>query len=145
MSIESWDPFRRLEEFRAESNKMFDSLFADLPASSPDDSIAFAPEADLVETANEFRFYLSVPGLVEDDILIAVDGQELTIRGERRPSYDAEFRDAKLQEWRYGFFERHFELATLVEIATIRAAYDAGVLTIIVEKLNSVDENVGLI
>ena len=145
MNIESWNPFRRLEEFRAESNQVFDSLFADLPASSPDDSIAFAPEADLVETANEFRFYLSVPGLVEDDILIAIDGHELTIRGERRPPYDAEFRNPRLQEWRYGFFERHFELAVLVEITSIRAAYDAGVLTIIVEKMNSGVRKVKLI
>jgi HSP20 family molecular chaperone IbpA len=88
----------------------------------------------MVETVNEFRFYLSIPGLIEDDLLIELEGQFLTIRGERHPPYDAQTRGASIQEWRYGFFERHFELSTLIEVNSLRAAYDAGVLTIVAAK-----------
>lgn len=73
--------------------------------------------------------------MIEDDLLIDIEGRFLTIRGERHPPYDLERRGANLQEWRYGFFERQFELSSLVELESIRAAYDAGVLTIVVTKL----------
>lgn len=135
MNLEPWDPFQRLEEFRRRSIQTLNDLSADLPVSETrNEPIAFQPHADLVETPGEFRLYLSIPGLVEDDILIDVAGKRLTIRGERRPPYDTSHRKTSLQEWTYGFFERNFELTSLISISTIRAGYDAGVLTIVVEK-----------
>ena len=93
MNFEFVDPFQRLEEFRRQANESLDELLAEMRNSGQvDESISFQPDADLVETANEFRFYLSIPGLVEDDIVINVDDQRLTIRGERRPPYDTDCR-----------------------------------------------------
>jgi len=136
MSFESWDPFQRLEKFRRDSSRMFDQLLAHLPDSGGgQEAISFQPEVDLVESANEFRFYLSIPGMVEDDIMIEIDGRNLTIRGERRPPYDPEQRKPQLTEWRYGVFVRHFELSTPVAANRVHAVYDAGVLTIVAEKL----------
>ncbi|MFT5301388.1 MAG: HSP20 family molecular chaperone IbpA [Mariniblastus sp.] len=135
MSIERKDPFERLEEFHQQSNRIFDDLLAELPSAHEDEpTVAFQPAVDLIETPTEFRFYLSIPGLVEDDIVIEVDGQFLAIRGERLPPYDSERRRTQLQEWRYGYFERRFKLASKVTPSTVRGGYEAGVLTIVVEK-----------
>ncbi len=135
MSFDSWDPFQRLEEFRRDSSRMLDELLGHLPdPAARHESISFLPEVDLVESSNEFRFYLSIPGMVEDDIVIEVDGRRLTIRGERRPPYDVDNRVAQLKEWRYGVFVRHFELTCPVAVDSVNAAYDAGVLTIVVQK-----------
>jgi len=137
MSIEQWDPFQRLDEFHKQTASAFDELLADVQGSdTSEQAIAFQPEVDLVETPTEFRFYLSIPGLVEDDIVVDIDGWYLAIRGERQPLYDAD-RKAQLQEWRYGYFERRFKLTSNVSPANIRGGYDAGVLTIVVEKLKS--------
>ena len=142
MSVESWDPDRQLAEFRRQSNVMLDQLLAALSSSCQSESpIAFHPEVDLVETSGEYRLYLSVPGMIEDDLAIDVDGRHLTIRGERRPPYDPGCRDAAMQEWRYGFFTRQFELPTSIEVETLRAVYDAGVLTVVVTKINSSSES----
>jgi HSP20 family protein len=140
MTFEFWNPNDRLDELRRRSDQMWKELLADLPSSqSHDEPIAFYPEVDLVETQQDFRFYLSIPGLVEDDIVIDVQGQYLTIRGERRPPYDASQRGPQMQEWRYGFFERHFELSSAVSVETIRAHYEAGVLTIVAQKTTPIE------
>lgn len=138
MSLESWDPDHRLREFRRKSNAALDELLANLSGTTEgNESITFQPEVDVVETADEFRFYVSVPGIIEDDLLINIEGRRIIVRGERHPPYDAAMRGAAVQEWRYGFFERQFELSSLIAVTSIRAAYDAGVLTIIAEKLNA--------
>jgi HSP20 family protein len=136
MSFDYWDPFQRLEEFRRDSSRMFDQLMAHLPDSGGgQEAISFHPEVDLVESSKEFRFYLSIPGMVEDDIMIEIDGRNLTIRGERRPPYDPEQRNPQVTEWRYGVFVRQFELSAPVAVNRVHAVYDAGVLTIVAEKL----------
>ncbi len=138
MKFEDWDPIQKLAELRARSNQMWDDFLAELPVSERRSGpVSFFPEVDCVETSEEFRFYLSVPGLLEDDFLIDVDGSCLTIRGERRPPYDQELRKQRLQEWRYGYFERHFQLVEPVAIAKLRATYEEGVLTIIAPKKSS--------
>ena len=121
MSLESWDAHWQMEQLRRRSNAMWDELLAKLPASeSHDEPIAFMPEVDLIESPNEFRIYLSIPGLIEDDIFIDVNGRFLTICGERRPPYDSDLRNTRLKEWRYGYFERHFELSTAISLAHLR-------------------------
>lgn len=135
MNFEPVDPFERLEEFRRLSNEKLDELLAELQSTEQiNEPISFQPDVDLVETPSEFRIYLSVPGLIEDDIIIQLDGEHLTIRGERRPPYDVERRGTSLREWRYGLFERHFVLPNRIQDSNVRASYDAGVLTIVAQK-----------
>ena len=145
MNLESWDARSQLEQLRQRSNEMWDQLLARLPASDTvDQPISFMPEVDLIESAQEYRIYLSIPGLIEDDIMIEVQGRILTIRGERRPPYDSDRRETRLNEWRYGFFERHFELSSAISVTHLRATCDAGVLTVVAKKLSSeptTDEN----
>ena len=136
MSIEPIDPFERLKEFTRRSNAALDQLLHDIQDENTDDRpIAFHPEVDLVETSSDYRFYLSIPGMIEDDLLINIDGHHVTIQGERKPPYDTGRRETAVQEWRYGFFQRHFDLPQSISVSSIRAAYDSGVLTIIAEKV----------
>lgn len=137
MNLEQWDPFDRLSQFRHHSKEMLDEILqAVSEANDSDEAIAFQPDVDLVETTGDFRFYLAIPGLVEDDLVIHVEADSLTIRGERHPPYDVGHRKTQMNEWRYGYFERRFNLPNRVEVTSIRAAYDAGVLTIVAQKLD---------
>ena len=100
MNLEPWDPFQRLEEFRRRSIQTLNDLSADLPVSETrNEAIAFQPHADLVETPGEFHLYLSIPGLVEDDILIDVAGKRLTIRGERRGQPEFTWHRVQRSHW----------------------------------------------
>jgi len=136
LNLESWDPDERLGQFRRQSNLLLDQLLTELQSlTTGQNPVAFLPEVDLVETEDEFRIYLSIPGAIEDDLGIIVDESGVTIHGERRPPYEMEKRDTAIQEWRYGFFERRIGLPAGVSVSGIRADYDAGVLTIVAGKL----------
>jgi HSP20 family protein len=96
--------------------------------------IAFLPDVDFVETPREYRLYLSVPGLVEEDIDLAIGERSLTVRGERQPPYDPTHSQRRLGEWRYGFFERRLQLPHPIRTDAVRASCDAGVLTVVLPK-----------
>lgn len=136
MNLEPRDPRRELDEFRRRSNEMLDELLLEISTTGDHlPNVDFQPDVDLVETHQEFRFYVSIPGMVEDDLLINIDGSTLTLRGERHPPYDMNRQKSEIREWRYGFFERSFELPCLIEVTSLRAKYDSGVLMVVAQKL----------
>ena len=85
-----------------------------------------------METQEDFRVYVAIPGLVEEDIEIEAAPRQLTIRGERQPPYDPGRQHTR--EWRYGFFERQLTLAKPIQVESVTAEYEAGVLTVILPK-----------
>ena len=88
--------------------------------------------ADIVETADELRFVLEVPGMGTQDIEVTVEDGVLTVAGEKSPmlsdaSSAASFR---LAERRYGRFTRQFRLPRTADASGIEASCDHGLLTI---------------
>ena len=135
MHLAPWDPWQELERIRSETDRLWDQFLSKLPRTEREQrAIAFLPDADFVETPHEFRLYLSIPGLIEEDIDITLGERTLTVRGERQPPYDPQRASSQIREWRYGFFERRFRLPSAVRTSTLKASYDAGVLTIVVAK-----------
>jgi len=135
MDLVPWDPWEEFERLKAETSKRWEDFLSKLRRSrSEKEQIAFMPEADMVETQWDVRLYLAVPGLVEEDIDLSIGRNALTVRGERQRPYDAAKSQTSTTESRYGFFERRFPLPTGVDSSTLKATYDAGVLTIIVAK-----------
>ena len=101
----------------------------------PGKAIAFVPATDITETADEYRLYFSLPGLVEEDIDITLEGNILIVRGEREPPYEPEQATLHQRQWKYGYFERRVELPGKIDADAIQATYDAGVLTVRVHKV----------
>lgn len=93
--------------------------------------------ADVVETSEELRFILDVPGMRARDIELTVEDGVLTISGEKQPvaagdgSVPVRFR---LSERRYGRFARQFRLPRTADAGGIKASCDHGVLTIVVPR-----------
>jgi HSP20 family protein len=135
MTLIQWDPWEELERLRAETNRMWDEFLGKLPHNEANPNpIAFLPDVDLVETANEYRLYVSVPGLIEEDIEIDIGLYDLTVCGEREPPFDSTHSTQRLGEWRYGYFERRIELPQPIQPDAVRASYDDGVLLIVMPK-----------
>lgn len=130
-----WNPWEEFDKLRAETDHMWDRFFEKLKHVEPEHPpIGFLPSADFVETEQDYRVYLSIPGLVEQDIDVSVDENELTVRGEREPPYDQQQHRPRVSEWRYGFFERRISLPGAIDISSVKATYEAGVLTIVATK-----------
>ena len=91
-----------------------------------------AAPTDVVETSDELRFVLEVPGMRAQDIELTVEDGVLTVSGEKQPvagdgSAPVTFR---LSERRYGRFARQFRLPRTADAGGIEATCDDGLLTI---------------
>ena len=71
-----------------------------------------------------------LPGLDKKDIDVSIDGNALTIRGERRVSEATKREDFLLKESRYGAFFRSIVLPEGVDTENVHAGYDNGILKI---------------
>ncbi len=68
------------------------------------------------------------------DIEVALAGDTLTIKGEKRPEKEEKNKDYRLTERSYGEFRRSFVLPENVDGGKIDATFANGVLTITVPK-----------
>lgn len=93
----------------------------------------FTPHCDIVESEDEYKILLDLPGLSKKEINIALKDQVLTIKGERSEELsEGEIR--RRQERRLGVFSRSFALPESVNAAETDARFRNGVLTISMPK-----------
>src|SRR5262245_9030740 len=81
MDLEPWDPWREFERVRDQVDGLLKSFFAKVRQVEKSRPITFFPDTDVVETADDIRIFLSLPGLVEEDIEIADHGGVLVVCG----------------------------------------------------------------
>lgn len=93
----------------------------------------FAPDCDIVESEDEFKILLDLPGLSKKEIGISLKNSVLTVKGEREISID-EDEEFKRQERRRGAFARAFAVPQNVNAAEVQASFRNGVLTITMPK-----------
>ncbi len=133
------DPFTLLHK---EMNDLFDGFLGE-PTWNRDEEKAVArrewfttPRVDVTETEKEIQVSAELPGIDEKDVKVTVDRNILTIEAEKKDkkSEDKE-RQYHITEMRYGTFSRSFRLPeNRVDEATIKAAFDKGVLTVTLPK-----------
>ena len=91
-----------------------------------------AAPTDVVETPDELRFVLEVPGMRAQDIELTVEDGVLTVTGEKQPVAGDGSAPVtlRLSERRYGRFARQFRLPRTADAGGIKATCDHGLLTI---------------
>ncbi len=134
MDLKAWNPWQELERIQSEMDAHLGSALRRLRQAEPGRPIAFLPKLDIVETADAYKLYLALPGMVEEDIDITLEKRRLIVRGERESPYDPGAVTVHQGQWHYGFFERQVELPDEVDADEVQAAYEGGVLTITVPK-----------
>jgi len=134
------DFFAEMRGMQRRIDRMFDESFTrgfDQPPPPFGGSLSwFDPEIDLVETPDGFLITCDVPGLEKSALDIYLEGNVLTIEGER--GEQAETKD-KGEGWirrerHFGSFSRSISLPALVDPGSIKAEYKNGVLRITVKK-----------
>lgn len=126
-------PERTLRTLQHEVDNIFDRFFGrrrEEPTASP----GWSPQADLTETDEAYTIRLDVPGVTKDNINVNLQGNSLTISGERSGDWSAEGEERVRVERVFGTFNRTFTLPEAVDHENIEASYDDGVLTITVPK-----------
>jgi HSP20 family protein len=125
--------------FRQEMDRLFDNFFAPsqfgrFGASPGFAGFAFNPAVDLTENDKEVRLRAELPGVQEKDIDINLDGDILTIRGEKHEERTEGGDRRRVVERSYGSFERSVRLPFTPEDEEIKADFKDGVLTVTAKK-----------
>jgi HSP20 family protein len=116
------DPFLELHR---EVNRLFDDSFRNMRDSG---ASMLSPKVDLCPTENGWEITAELPGVDEKDIDLRLDGDVLTISGEKRDEGKAG--ENRVVERSYGSFTRSFQLPFTPDPEKVTAACDKGVLTI---------------
>ena len=133
MAITRWDPFR---DVLALQNRL-NSVFQDYNRGNESDSLAttaFVPPVDVYEDEHKIVLKLEIPGMKESDLDIQLENNLLTVRGERKFEKEEKEENFHRIERRYGSFYRSFTIPNTVNPENVKASYDAGVLSIQLEK-----------
>jgi len=133
--ITPWSPFRELEEMERRFDDVFGrstlpSIWRRLPA----EQMAWAPTIDVFEKGDKFVVKAEIPGMKEDDIHVSVEGDMLTIRGEKKTESEVKEEDYYHCERSYGSFLRSVALPSTVDASKIDADYEDGVLEVTLPK-----------
>ena len=91
--------------------------------------------ADVVETADEFRVTLELPGVAREDVTVEARGRLLTIQGDRHFERETGGGLYQLLERSYGPFSRRFTLPKGVARSEIAAVMKDGLLVVTMPKI----------
>jgi HSP20 family protein len=92
----------------------------------------WAPAVDVLETEDAYLIFAELPGVRRDEIQLQVRDRRLELSGRRQTL--GENRNFLRMERSYGPFRRTFDLGAPVDVEAISAAFEAGVLRVLVPK-----------
>lgn len=95
---------------------------------------SFVPAVDVYEDAQKVTVKLEVPGIRQEDLDVRLENHTLTVKGERKFENEDKKQNFHRIERSYGSFVRTFTVPQTVDTESIKANYDAGVLTITLGK-----------
>jgi HSP20 family protein len=133
MPIVKYAPFSDVEDFPT-GLRLFQDSINRLLSEDGGKTRPWAPAVDILETENELVLKADVPGVDLKDIDIQLENGTLTVKGERKFEKEATNKGFHRMERSYGSFVRIFTVPETVEAENVKAAYEAGVLTITLPK-----------
>ena len=133
MAITRYDPFRDLFRLQDQLFKTFGEAYGPRDESAGLTG-AWTPAVDVFEDNDSITLKVELPEVDAKDVDIQVEGNQLTVRGERKLE-KAEERDGYHRiERTYGAFSRSFTMPTTVDAEHISAESRDGVLRIVLPK-----------
>ncbi len=127
------DPFMALHR---EVNRLFDDSFRHMRETG---GSMLSPKVDICPTDEGWAIMAELPGVDETDIDLRLDGDVLTISGEKRDERKDD--KSRFVERSYGSFTRSFQLPFTPDPEKVTADCDRGVLTIKLPKAAEQDKS----
>ena len=133
MTLTHWEPFREFSTMQDRINRMNRLFRESYSPEGPEEALtttSFAPPVDIYEDEHNITLKMEAPGIDEKDIDVRVEGNTLTVHGERKLEKDEKEENYRRIERQYGSFTRSFTLPSSVDSGQVSAHYDKGVLKI---------------
>jgi HSP20 family protein len=146
-----WSRFEIAASSRAPKTNMFGSLQREINSLFDDftrslgmygtQGLNLVPNIDVTENEKEIEITVEMPGLERKDVEISVEGNLLTIRGEKRIEREQKNdkqkdneKNAQLAERSYGVFYRVLQLSPGVDPSSIKATMASGMSRVMIPK-----------
>ena len=109
--------------------RLFEDFFNNWAARSLEGrrSEGWTPAVDVMEKEGNLMLMISLPGLSEKEIELKIEGQVLTVQGERKIQEGYTYHQT---ESSLGAFSRSFTLPDSADLEAIKADYKNGILTV---------------
>ena len=131
VDLVNWDPYRDVRGTLDRFARMFQGGGTARRDREEDLSMgAWMPPVDIVEEKERIVLAVELPGFDQNDVQLHMEGNTLTVRGERKFENEKEGRNYHRVERAYGQFIRSFTLPNNVDREGIRASFRNGVLEI---------------
>jgi len=134
MLVKRYEPFNDIRKSFDLVNAIMNTIGEQTATQEPN-VVDFRPKVNTRETEDAYHIEVELPGVKKKDVDISVDGNILTISGERNVRDEVKDEDYHKIESRYGIFSRSFTLPEKVDIENIEAEFVNGVLEIAIPKL----------
>src|SRR5437867_4652447 len=109
------------------------SLFRDFPFDSfASRSESWVPAVNILEKDGNLILQAELPGFDEKSIDLKLEGNVLTLKGERKLENESDRANYHRVESFYGNFERSFTLPETIQTDKIKAEYKNGILTVVI-------------
>ncbi len=123
-----------LKKIEEEMDVLFSHLYKIKHSSFLQGSPVWHPPLDCYETDTEVVMVMEIAGMQEKDFTIALNGNILTIHGDRNEKVDPSRVAFHHMEINYGRFERNLHLPEDLDKESIKAVYKEGILEIRIRK-----------
>jgi HSP20 family protein len=122
-------PERGLVNLRREMDRMFERLWE--PDVFDMERVGdWIPHLDVSETADIVKVRAEIPGIEPKEIQVALEGQLLTIKGQKKEEFEEKEERFYRKERTYGSFVRTIRLPASVDAAKVKATFKNGILTV---------------
>jgi len=132
MSAKIYEPFNDIRKSFDLVNSIINSINEE---QKPEETMDFRPRVNTRETDENYHLEVELPGVKKEDVNINIDGNVLSISGERNVREEVKDEDYHKIESRYGLFSRSFTLPEKVDTGKIEAGFENGILEISIPKL----------
>jgi HSP20 family protein len=128
------DPLYQLQR---EIDRVFEDIFSSssgVSGSGRSGQTMTAPRIDLQDAQGELRLHADLPGVRPSDLDIRVEGDVLTISGERKSEHERNEQNFHVMERSHGRFQRSIQLPFAPNPDEVNATVREGVLEIRIPK-----------
>ena len=127
-----YNPFAELVETRARLDRLFgrDNFWETVDAPTEE----WVPAIDIVENDRAIAITAELTGLEAKDVAVTLDGNVLTLSGERRVEKEVKTENCDRMKRVSGTFGRSFVLPSHVDTVNIKAEFKDGLLTLTLPK-----------
>jgi HSP20 family protein len=130
-----------LMQLHNEIDRLFEESFRGFPRlffNNPDwpdmTSLVLKPNIDIKDTNDHYIVSVEIPGVTRDNVDISIDGNLMTISGEKKQETKEEKENYQCIERQYGSFERMLTLPQDADADNIEAKFRDGILTVNIKR-----------